>query len=201
MMSIQSTLCRVAICLLLVACSKKEDGRPAGKAANLAAVARTAGSPPKILDNAQDNGPERAPPRWAKPMSAPFVARLTGPERVTPGSDVELKLVVERSSGEAPVRVRLALPSGVSLVRGQMEETIPAGESRIERTVVVHVGERMPTASLDVRVDSGGEGFGAHAVRSYRFGRPEPKLPQPGGAGAPVMLNGKSLGQPIKLGR
>jgi hypothetical protein len=129
------------------------------------------------------------------------VVALTGPARVAPQMEVELKVKIDRSpSVEMPLRVKLNLPAGVSLVRGKMEEVIEPGSGPTERTVVVRVGNQMPGSPLEVSVDGGGPGFGAHSTQRYRFGQPEPKLPQPGGV-RPTRLNGHNIGEPIPISR
>jgi hypothetical protein len=59
----------------------------------------------------------------------------------------------------------------------------------------------VPATDLRVTVDTRGIGYGVHATSAYRFGRPEPKLPQPPREGPPVMVRGRSVGSPIPLGR
>jgi hypothetical protein len=59
----------------------------------------------------------------------------------------------------------------------------------------------VPAADVRVTVDARGIGYGVHATSAYRFGRPEPKLPQPPRAGPPVIVRGRSVGSPIPLGR
>ncbi len=70
---------------------------------------------------------------------------------------------------------------------------------RRTRVLVVHLANGVPANDVHVSVDSGGTDYGVHATAAYRFGRPEPTLPQPPRAGAPVKVNGKTLGTPIPL--
>ncbi len=148
-------------------------------------------------DPVQSTGQQILP----RPPTAPFVVNLTGPAHVAPGTEIELKLVIDRTAADLPLKMKVNLPAGVTLVRGSLDEQLPPGAGPVERTLVVRVGSQMPAAPLEVTVDGGGEGFGAHATRRYRFGRPEPKLPQPGEANRPVRINGSDIGQPIPLGR
>jgi hypothetical protein len=184
-MPMRSRILLLAVCLCApLGCNRSED-RP---------------SPPSPARADEPAAPVEQE-NWERPPAAPFVVTIAGPERVAPQTEVELKVTIKRSPAvEMPLRMKLNLPAGVSLVRGKMEEVIEPGSDTTVRTVVVRVGDQMPGAPLEVSVDGGGPGFGAHSTRRYRWGQPEPKLPQPG-AVRPTRINGHNIGEPIPISR
>ncbi len=132
---------------------------------------------------------------------APVVVRVDGPAQVEPGSELALRIVIERAMGNDPLDLSVMPPEGVVLVSGQRLERITGDSKRVERFLTVRLTGGVPAADLDVVVDTRGFGYGVHARAAYRFGRKEPKLPQPPREGRPVVIRGRSAGRPIPLGR
>ncbi len=131
---------------------------------------------------------------------APVVVWVDGPAQVQAGSELTLRVTIERNAGSDPLDLNIVLPAGAVLVSGQTQERITGDARHVERTLGLRLTGAIPAADLDVSVDSRGIGYGVHATSAYRFGRPEPKLPQPPRAGPPVMVRGQSVGNPIPLG-
>jgi hypothetical protein len=129
------------------------------------------------------------------------VVRVDGPSKVEPGSQLALRISIERAMGNDPLDLGVAIPEGVVLVSGQTQETITGGAAHVERPLTVRLTGGVPPTDLRVTVDVRGMGYGVHASSAYRFGRPEPKLPQPPREGRPVIIRGRSAGRPIPLGR
>jgi hypothetical protein len=135
------------------------------------------------------------------PARAPIVVRVDGPAEVRPGSELALRIVIERAMGGDPLDIRVMLPEGTDLVSGRTQEQITGGSKHVERSLVLRLSGDVPAADLRVTVDMRGTGYGVHATSAYRFGRPEPKLPQPPRQGRPVVIHGQNAGSPIPLGR
>jgi hypothetical protein len=134
------------------------------------------------------------------PGGAPVVVKLVGPDKVTPGKPVELKVVIERVVKGTPLFLKISLPPGASLASGQMSERIDDDGDRIERTIVLNMVGKTPADDVKIAVDTGAEHFGAHATASYRFGRPVPKMADPALHDAPLIINGQDFGATIPIG-
>jgi hypothetical protein len=146
------------------------------------------------------NGPTTPSTLTGASQRAPMVLSILGPEKVTPGQPVELKVVIERSVKGAPLFVKLALPPGTHLQEGQMSERIDDDADRIERTIVLRMIGKGPATDLEVSVDAGDQHFGMHATGAYRFGRAAPLLPQPDRTGEPLLMGGQDYGRPVPIG-
>jgi hypothetical protein len=96
---------------------------------------------------------------------------------VSPGDKLSLEVDVEVKQTSEPLSLRIQVPAGVTLVDGATEETLVASP-RILRTLQLQVGQ-IPPEDLRVEVEQRGPNWGVRATASYRFGRPEPMLPQP----------------------
>lgn len=132
------------------------------------------------------------------PHKSPVTVKLSGPEQVSAGQDIEVVAEIEQRAGSVPVALSLQLPDGVRLVSGQSEELLPVGNGKLQRRFVVHV-DRVPTTDIEVVADTSGSSFGAHAKSAYRFGRPEPRFAQPPRSGKPITVGGREVGRPIQL--
>jgi hypothetical protein len=106
----------------------------------------------------------------------PVVVKILGPERVQPGETITLELRIEALQTSEPLALRLQVPSGAQLLEGSTEETLSAAP-QITRLLRLRV-EQVPPEDLSVEVIQRGSGWGVRATASYRFGRPEPTLPQ-----------------------
>ncbi len=131
----------------------------------------------------------------------PLLLTLTGPAAVSAGGEIELQAVIVRAHPDAaPLRVEIKLPAGVTLVSGSREESVVDERSAtIRRRFRLHVSE-VPQADIVVVVDTAGDGFGAHAERRYRFGRPQPRLGAPS-LGRDRAGPGGLVGRPVLGGR
>lgn len=132
------------------------------------------------------------------PHKSPVTVKLSGPEQVVAGQDIEVIADIEQRAGSVPVTLELQLPDGVRLVSGEAEELLPAGNGKLQRRFVVHV-DRVPTSDIEVVADTSSSSFGAHAKSVYRFGRPEPRFAEPPRSGKPLTVGGREVGRPIQL--
>lgn len=111
---------------------------------------------------------------------APLVVRVQGPAHVAAGDIVRLTLHIERRGPSTePLDVSVRLPAGASLAEGLGQETIADTRgTTLTRALTIAI-QSVPADDVQVTVDAQGQGYGMHATAAYRFGRPEPKLPQP----------------------
>lgn len=131
---------------------------------------------------------------------APLAVSVDGPKAPVAGAEFDIKVLVERVGGaRGSVTLVVALPAGVDLVQGTLRETVGGTEGRIERTLKVRASA-IPDEDLKIIASSSGHGWGVRATGAYRFGRPEPRLPQPPRSGPPLIVHGHNLGQGIPLG-
>ncbi len=134
----------------------------------------------------------------AGPRRAPVTLKLEGPQEVQVGGEIGLRVVIDRTTRGQPLRLRVHLPAGVELVSGRTREEINDPSGHVERTLVIRFAG-IPADDVTASVDEGGVGYGVHATSAYRFGRADPKLPQPPRTGSPVNIGGKDIGTPIPL--
>lgn len=134
------------------------------------------------------------------PGRAPVVVRVSGPEHVASGDVVDIRVVVERRHGDAPITLMVTPPPGTTMVQGQAVEILSGTESRAERTFKVECKDKVPVQDLLVTAHGSGPGWGVHATGAYRFGRPEPQLARSPRSGAPIVVHGRNLGRGIPLG-
>jgi len=138
--------------------------------------------------------------REASPGRAPVVVRVSGPEHVAAGDLFDIKVVVERRRGDAPITLTVTPPPGTTLVQGQAVEILSGTEASTERTFKVDCKGKVPLQDLLVSAHGSGPGWGVHATGAYRFGRPEPQLARSPRSGAPIVVHGRNLGRGIPLG-
>jgi hypothetical protein len=114
---------------------------------------------------------------------------------------LQIEAILERRVRlDAPIGVRVEVPSGLRLVSGQTSFQVPAQMQPGETKVLFefsHAGP--PPEDLKVVADSTGASMGVHASDSYRFGRPEPKSPRPRPEGPSIVVGDKDLGPAIPL--
>ena len=130
---------------------------------------------------------------FAQPRSAesPLTTNLRGPDVVHKGDVINVQLDLMRSPQFAgPLIVHLAVPQGAQLVVGTIDETITDGSMVQTRVYRLRISE-VPKGDLIVTVDLRSEHYGALATAVYRFGRPEPKRPQPIAPPANLRLRGE----------
>lgn len=145
---------------------------------------------------------QSVPPSAARHSNAPFVVRLSGPENPASrmNARMTLVLVVERNLVDAtPLRLSFQLPAGVTLVEGRLsEEIVDTASSRIERRIVIDVPS-IPEDDVLVAVEARGTAWGARGEGAYRFGRPEPMLPQAPRARKPMTVKGGPDARPVMM--
>ena len=113
--------------------------------------------------------------------SAPLTVTVSGPDKVMAGEQITITVTLNRSAvNSVPIDLAVQAPSGTALVSGvPTERIVNADAASIARTYRLRI-DRIPTDDFIATADVRGTGYGAHATGQYRFGRPEPKLPQPG---------------------
>lgn len=111
-----------------------------------------------------------------KDWHPPYLVKVEGPDAPKPGQAVRLRVVVERELVDAtPMAFSVRLPDGVSLLGGQLEESVvDATSAVVVRELELQVGSSLPEDDVVITVRQLGEGWGANAVKAYRFGRPDP---------------------------
>lgn len=126
-------------------------------------------------------GPEVASPSPPPHDStAPVVLMVEGPSTVVDGQEIVLRVRLDRRPAQVDVHVRVSPPVGVSSIGMPLEWTFGSAEGPTpERRVRLRVG-KVPPKDLVVEAEAKGTEWGLHAKRFYRFGRPEPMLPDPG---------------------
>jgi hypothetical protein len=131
---------------------------------------------------------------------APVTVAVSGPAAID-GGEIELSIVIHRSfANDWPLHLAVALPEGVTLVAGSLDETIVEPQAlAIERKLRLAVAS-VPPQDVVVRVSARGANYGVHAEDAYRFGRPAPKLATPP-RGPALSPHGRRLGEPIPLTR
>jgi hypothetical protein len=120
--------------------------------------------------------PPAGPNEGHRNAQPPVIVKLLGPERVQPGETITLEMHVEAIRTSEPLTFRFQVPPGAHLLEGSTEEMLSAAP-RITRTLRLRV-DQVPPEDLSVDVVQQGPGWGVRATASYRFGRPEPMLPQ-----------------------
>jgi hypothetical protein len=181
------------VCLLGVffcgACQQSAEALPSPQPEPLAASARVPSSTPQSAEQGPVLGPHQSP----------VTVKLLGPEQVSAGQDIEVLAEVDQFVGTgAAVELHLQLPAGARLVSGNQTEQLPAGNGKLTRHFVVHL-DSVPVTDIEAFATTNNNSFGARAKSAYRFGRPEPRLPEPPRAANPISVSGRNLGKPIQL--
>jgi hypothetical protein len=158
----------------------------------------------------------RETPRRAPVVAAAPAARAAGPAvhhlppvaaewllvggAVAPGRVLDLRLRLTRHGRwPLPVRVRIDLPAGARLVRGDLRREVvldPHAEADVDLQVQL---DRVPGDDLVAVVHSGAGHAGLHAEPRYRFGRPAPQPPTPPRSRRLLVLGGRSFGAPVAM--
>ncbi len=133
-----------------------------------------------------------------QPQRAPLVLSVSGTGPMATGTDLDLKIALDRTATD-PTQLNVTLPPGADLVSGSLAETITDTATHVERVLRIHLPNGVPPSDVQVTAQTSGVGYGARAAASFRFGRADPLLAQPVRTGAPLMVGGKSLGQPIPV--
>lgn len=109
-------------------------------------------------------------------VQPPLTVKVQGPGKVSPGEKLSLEVNIKVQQPDEPLRLRVQVPPGATLLQGTEEETITEGP-RVVRTLMLQL-DAIPSEDLLVTVEQSGRSWGARGTASYRFGRPEPTLPQ-----------------------
>lgn len=171
-------------------------------------AALVAGCAPAVAQDPPMSGPPQTsnPPAQANPpasdVRAPLVVSVEGPSSVAVGTTIDVVAHIRRQPATAiPFDVTIEVPKGAIVIAGSASERIvDAASATVDRSFKLRI-DALPLGDLVVNVDQRAPGFGVHAVGHYRFGRPEPKLPQPHHASAPLGFNGTPLGRSISMSR
>ncbi len=141
--------------------------------------------------------------------SAARMARRRGPlssslealEEPVPGALLTLRAHVERRTAmDAKVRVTLALPAGVELVEGLLDQWLePSGQALVRDLTFVLRVDALPTEDAVLFVDMQTSAGGYHAQHPYRFGRSEPLPASPARTGRELKVGAKRIGRSIHL--
>ena len=143
--------------------------------------------------------PPSVDPPVLGPHHSPLLVTLSGPDQPAIGQDIEVVAQIDQTLGQGrDVSLELRLPPGARLVSGKTSELVSVGQGKLERRFVVHLDD-MPKGDIDVVASTNQRSFGARAKGSYRFGRPEPRLPAPKRAAQPLSVSGRNVGHPVEL--
>jgi hypothetical protein len=192
-MAVSNRVAITSLLVLLVGCAQiegKPSGAPSGPSVPSGAVSPSSTNATPGVDTAINAG------------SAPFVVRLHGPEG-TPsiGSLLVLELRIERNViNSVPLDLTLRLPTGVRLSDGSGAERIADPATAVIVRRVVLAVDQVPSDDLAVTVEARASNWGTYAQAFYRFGRPEPRLPDLPHARPVAGPGGRSLGRPTPIG-
>ena len=187
----KATLAFALLCTVGMLASCTEPSEPTSPATAAAAAAPSAEAPPTAH--------LAAAPSVHQPQRAPLVLAVSGAGPLATGSDLDLKILIDRTTGADPTQLSVTLPPGADLVSGSLAETITDAAPHLERVIRIHLPSGIPASDVQVTAQTSGVGYGAHAAASFRFGRADPLLAQPVRTGAPLMVGGKSLGRAIPI--
>lgn len=137
---------------------------------------------------------------WAKPQTAPLVAKLDGPASVRPGQTITVKLIISRTVvDKLPIAVQWQIPEGAKVVGRAPPGRIVDGRSNQLRQAIRLRFAAVPDRDLLATVEVKGEAYGVSAKAAYRFGRPAPTLPDATHGAPDIKVNGKTLGTGVPL--
>lgn len=132
----------------------------------------------------------------------PFVLEVEGPEAPRGGETIRLRIQIERHLVEdTPMSISVALPAGAELLEGQLDERlVDASSSSIVRELTLRLGAELPEENVVVTVEQKGDGWGAHAAKTYEFGRQKVRaLGTELRRGPPVDLGGGIIVRPVQV--
>jgi hypothetical protein len=179
-MSVKSNRIIVALSFGTIAfgCRPSEVDAGENPGENLVQVNSPATPEPAATATKADVHAQGTPAPFAAHAGAPYVLELEGPDTVDAGSTVTLTATLDvRAHGLPLIELAVQLPEGATLLSGQATERIlePAVGS-LTRTFEIAI-EDIPRGDVSVVAEiTRPDGLaGAHARRTYRFGRAEPK--------------------------
>lgn len=132
--------------------------------------------------------------------SAPMVLTLAHPERVPKaGTTVAVSATLTRTTdSEVPLSLTLNVPRGARLIGGKAREVIHGGARVLVRNYLLWL-DQVPADDLTLTADWQTPAWGATAVRTWAFGRPETRLQPPPRSGPELVRAGRRLGKAIAL--
>jgi hypothetical protein len=149
-------------------------------------------------EHAADSSRSSDPPVLG-PHHSPILVTLRGPEQPAAGQDITLVAEIDQTLGQGrDVSLELKLPRGARLISGKTSELVNADQGKLERRFVVHL-DGVPDQDIELVASTNQRSFGARAKSAYRFGRPEPRLPDLKRAVQPLYVSGRNVGRPIEL--
>lgn len=142
---------------------------------------------------AQPEGPQAS----RSHAGPPVYLDVDGPTSVSPGTTVDVRLrIVRNSVAGAPMQLHVGVPAGANLVAGRdTEEIIDPRSPTIDRSYRLEFSA-IPKEDLTFVLTQGDPGFSVRAEAFYRFGRPEPRQPDPP-RGPALIHNGSRISNPI----
>ncbi|HET9953404.1 MAG TPA: hypothetical protein VFQ61_02810 [Polyangiaceae bacterium] len=133
-----------------------------------------------------------------KGRRAPLKVEVRGPDNPQPNSEIEVVVSIERRTPHLPVDLSVHLPAGATLVRGLPSEHIETEGAKLERRYIVRLGS-VPTTDIEITAQAYDQDLGVRGRGMYRFGRPEPRLPEPNRSDRPTVLGDQDFGRPVEL--
>jgi hypothetical protein len=114
---------------------------------------------------------------------APVTVTVEGPAHVAAGDSFALTVTIRRAvAGTDAVQLAVTPPEGVRVLEGDPNERIVDPGPAITRKLQLRADQEVAVGQdVVVTATVRGDHYGAHANAAYRFGRPEPRLPQPRG--------------------
>ncbi len=120
----------------------------------------------------------------------------------TPGRYLLGARVAQPGDLGLPLDVRVVLPAGAVLLRGDAHQIVQPGDPGSVHEFVLEIDAPVvPVDDLVLVVDAQGEHAGVHAEARYRFGRPEPVAPQTPLAREALVVGGRDFGRPVQMTR
>lgn len=145
----------------------------------------------------QPIAPPGSPQESRSHAGPPVYLGVNGPTVVSPSTTVDVRLrIVRNSLSSVPMQLRVGVPAGANLVAGRdTEEIIDASSPTIDRSYRLELSA-IPKDDLTFVLTQGDPGFSVRAEGFYRFGRPEPRQPDPP-RGPALIHNGSRISTPI----
>lgn len=110
-----------------------------------------------------------------------------------------LRAVVEkRGRWPFPIDLTMTIPTGVRVVSGDTSTTIQPGSGDATADIEIYI-DSIPADDLVAIIDSQSAGAGIHGTAAYRFGRPEPQVPQIERRGPRIKLGNHDYGRAILM--
>ena len=145
----------IAVLATALACAERETPQPSPPASPVQAETQASGA-----------------------RMAPITVRVDGPPAIAVGESTLSVTLTRAVASTDPVELGIVLPAGVTVIEGDPNERVVEAGPVILRKFRLRV-VRIPEQDVLITASVRGEHYGARATSAYRFGRAEPKLPQP----------------------